>query len=279
MSNQIHPEWSQQSSLTAPADIDRTQLRPDPHVVLTKEEIALALKENVVPDFIKKFPALDKYYADPIYSGQIYGLHSFTPAKGATPDKDGVYGMIKSRGTFQSLDELEKREEQIIKDIDSFHKLYVSYVGRPFPLSFNPKYIAETKEVDVKKKVATVESEHLKQIKEAERKEIEEVKERERKLLEEAEKPEDPDEKYTVLQVKRAQLIWTYLETGKKMDKMKESIIKARKEIADMDKESEEYKKGYMEKYMKARRESHLPDSDESFMKYMMADKEPDLGF
>ena len=81
------------------------------------------------------------------------------------------------------------------------------------------------------------------------------------------------------MRVKKAQLSWTYLETLKKMNEMKANIIKAREELAQMDIDHPECRAEYMTRYKDARKKSGLPETDESFMKYLGDDLEADLGF
>ena len=88
--------------------------------------------------------------------------------------------------------------------------------------------------------------ESIKQKKNTESQQIKEIEQREKELLEDTKKDkEDPVDFYTTLRVKKAQLTWTYLETQKKMDQMKESIIKTRSEIEKMDDENNSYSNDY----------------------------------
>lgn len=277
MSKLNHPEWETNNSLTAPGEKDENKQR-NPVQELTTEELKEAVKELVIDSFVRKFPRNEKFYADPVYNNQVYCLHSFVPAKGATPNKDGIYGMVKCRGCFANIEEANQRAEWLIKNSDSYHSIYTSYVGRPFPASLNPRYVEETKEVDIKQQAVETISHDVKNRREKEKKEIDEIKEKEKKLLDDVAKPEDPYDKYTTLRVKKAQLTWTYSETKKKMDQMRDLIIKAREEIAIMDEENSDYQNQYMDRYRKAREESGLKeDTDSSFMKYMVDDL--DLGF
>lgn len=273
-----HPEWKTNNSLTSPGELSEN-LPKDPPTSLSVEEVREAVKELHVNTFIQKFPRNEKFYADPIYSNQVYCLHSFVPAKGATPNEKGVYGMVKCRGCFGSVDEANDRAEYIIRNVDSYHNILTGYVGRPFPLAFDSKkYVSETNEVDIKQQAVETISKELKAKREKDKKEIDEVKEREKQLLDDVSKPEDPYDRYTTLRVKKAQLVWTYSETMKKMEQMKNSIIKAREEIAKMDEEDPDYSQQYMDKYRHAREQSGLKeDTDASFMKYMAEDL--DLGF
>jgi hypothetical protein len=77
--------------------------------------------------------------------------------------------------------------------------------------------------------------------------------------------------------VKKSQLSWTYHNTMKKMDEMKNSIVKSRKELADLRTENEDYHTKFFDRYMSARKAAGLPDNDDSFIKYMCEDI--DLGF
>lgn len=276
-----NPEWETQNSLTSP--LDRV---PNPQKTsynlgapsLTEQEVKSAMSELNVTDFIHKFPRFEKFYADPQLGNQNYALISFVPSKGASPDADGVYGMLKVRGTFGSEDEAMLRAESIIRNGDSYHSIYSTYVGRPFPLSVNKKYITDTTEVDIKKKIVETTSTEIRKKREEERQTMKEIQEREKELLADVERKEvDPYDSYTELMVKKAQLSWTYHQTLQKMDEMKKNIIKAREEIKKMREENDDYHSQYMQRYMEARTKAGLPTTDDSFIKYMAEDL--DLGF
>jgi len=273
-----------QSSLTSPAD-----RVPNPEnvsynlgVTLTEADVKQAMAEQNVNVFTRRFSKVEKFYADPVIHGQVYSLVSFVPSRGATPDKDGVFGMLKVRGTFATEDEAMLRAEYLVRNVDSYHSIYHTYVGRPFPLAATNKYISDTVEIDIKKKVTEETSAQIRQKRDAERQTIKEIEEKEKELLSDvAKKPEeiDPVDTYTELRVKKAQLSWTYLETLKKMNEMKANIIKARQELVQMDADHPECREEYMTRYKEARKKSGLPETDESFMKYLGDDLEADLGF
>lgn len=273
-------EWELQNSLTSPTDkvngAQSTYTLGAP--ALTEEEVKNAKKDLIVNDFVYKFPRFERFYADPQLQNQNYGLVSFVPSKGATPDSDGVYGMLKIRGTFSTEDEAMLRAEYLIRNGDSYHSIYNTYVGRPFPLAVNKKYINDTTEVDIKKKIVDSTSTEIRKKRDEERQTMKEIQEREKELLADVEKKEeDPYDQYTELMVKKAQLSWTYHETLKKMEDMKRNIIKAREEIIKMREENSDYHQEYMGRYMEARKKAGLPDDDQSFIKYMAEDL--DLGF
>ena len=279
-----HPEWEKENSLTSPADRDRViRWRPEQGVgSLTENEVSLAMNELNNDSFINKFPRVDRTYSDPAIPLQVIGLISFTPAKGAKPNENGVYGFAKLRGNFATPIEANQRAEYLIRNIDSYHQIYHTYVGRPFPVTASSKYSAETEEIDIRKQMTESISTNIREKKNEEQRIASEIKEKEEQLLEEAKRTEaDPYEEYITMKVKKAQLSWTYLEHEKKMKEIKEIIIKTRKVIEELDTEHPDFKDSYYEKYMKARTEAGIKETDEekeqSFMRYLVEDAE--LGF
>lgn len=281
-SNFNHPEWRQENFLTATADRTLSPQQFREQMVrnagtppLTNEQTIAAMNDLSIGNPVPDYPGVERLYADPVIPGQRYALFSFVPAKGAVPDRDGVYGMAKIRGAFDNPMELEQREEYLIRNVDSYHKIQRPWVGRPFPITIDPRYSAEKKEIDIRKKTTEVISEDIRQQKKDEQNEIKDIEDRAQKLREDTNKDigeQDPMELYTTLTVKKAQLTWTYLEHKKKLEEVKQIIIKTRKEIKEMDKETDEYRKNVYEKYMKARKESNLPKDDNSFVQYLVED-------
>ena len=275
-----HPEWDRLNSLTSPADRGDGAYKSDiASPPLTEEQAQAAIAEQSNLDNIRNYPRLERQYADPPITLQTYGLVSFVPSKGATPDKDGVYGFMKIRGNYATTQEASERAEFLIRNTDSYHTIFHAYVGRPFPITIDQKYASKTEEIDIRKKAIETVSDDIRSKREMEKKDIEDIKRREKQLLAEA-KPDykpDPYEEYTVLRVKKAQLHWAYVQTQKKMDEMKASIIKTREQIKEMDGENPNFAKEYFDRYVTARREAGLPDelnSEENFMKYMVEDVE-----
>lgn len=270
------------SSLTAPWDRNSEQNVPSRAAELSDEQTDAAVAEQYSAEYVKKFPRVERLYADPLYQNQVFGLHSFVPAQGATPDKEGVYGFVKFRGAFMSLEEANQRAEWLIRNVDSYHSIHTSYVGRPFPICKDTKkFVAETHQVDIRKKAVETISEDIKQKKLDEKKEIEDIKEREQKLLDETREDyvEDPIERYTTLQVKKANLVYTYVTTRNKLLEMQDKIRKAYADIRVMDKENPAYAEQYMDKYMQARRDAFIPEDQklDNFMKYMVEDADLDF--
>lgn len=275
---------SKESSLTAPEDRDtENRWRPEQsQPPLTNEETTEALKELNITSFVDKFPKVDRTFTDPPINMQNYGLFSFIPAKGSKPNENGVYGYAKIRGSYQSELEASQRAEYLIKNVDSYHKIYHTYVGRPFPLTESSSYSADVSEVDIKKDMSKNISHSIKDKKEEELKEIREIQQREKNLIEESKREEvDPYDEYITQRVKKAQLVFTYLEHQKKMAEVKEIIIKTRKIIADMDETHPTFNESYYEKYMQARKDAgiteDIKEAQDNFIKFLVEDV--DLGF
>ena len=276
--------WAKENALTAPEDRDReNKWRPDQSAPpLTNEETAEAMKELHVTDFVKKFPEVSRAYADPALPYQRFGLISFVPAKGATPNESGVYGYAKLRGNFDTQMECDERTEHLIRNVDSVNSIFQCRTGWPFPCTVDSRYSANVSEIDIRKQMTESVSHNIKKARQNDEKEIQEIKAREEKLLEEsrrAEAGEDPDpyETYITLRVKKAQLMWTYTQHKEKMEEVKNIIVNTRKDIQDMDAENPDFDGKYYEKYRKAREESGLEtaasrDQDSNWMKFLAED-------
>jgi hypothetical protein len=285
------------SSLSAPWDREQRKITDEEKAemmklkrkILTEEETDAAFTDLVNTKQAEyNYPKLDRMYADPIYNQQTFCSHSFTPSKGATPDKEGVFGFMKCRGTFFTIEEANQRSEFIIRNIDSFNPIQTSYCGRPFPVCVDTsKYVNESKEIDIRKKAVEATSEHIKEQRIEEKKEVDEIKQREQKLLDLNEQTsrddykEDPEESYTTMHVKKANLVYTYVETQKKMEIMREKIRSVYAEIREMDAEYPEFRGLYYNKYMEARKHAHIPESEtlDNFMKYICEDAELDFEY
>lgn len=272
-------EWRKENTLTAPSDRDvNNKFRLEQNApALTEPQVTEAMKELNVTAFVERFPNVERRYADPPVELQKIGLISFVPAKGATPNEQGIYGFAKLRGNYATEIEANERAEYLVRNIDSYHQIYHTYVGRPFPLTTGSTYSKEVSTVDLQKDMTTSIREDVKNKREKEQKDIEEIKNREKELLADVSKTEENlDDHYTTLRVKKAQLVWTYSETNKKMEQMCGLIAKVRKEIEDLDKNNPELRNVYYNKYMEARQKANLPtgrdEVDQSFMRYLVED-------
>ena len=278
-----------ESSLTAPEDRDRqNRWLPNTNTTpLSEFETNTAMSELNNKDFVQNFPRVDRAFHDPAIPMQNYGLISFVPAKGATANENGVYGFAKLRGNYNMVEEADSRAEYLIRNCDSYHSIFHTYVGRPFPITVSSKYSADTKEIDIKKEMASSMSAAVKDKVDEEAKAMNEIKNREKKMLEESAKAKeddgtgpvdvDPYEQYITLQVKKAQLSWTFVEHIKKAKEITDIIHRTRAELKQLDEEHPDYSGKYMDKYMDARKEAGLDkqdpkDLEDNFMRYMLSD-------
>ena len=270
---------SRESTLTSPSDRNKEvkfqlQTSAPPLTDEQTKEAMLALNND---SFVKNYPEVERRLADPPVDLQMIGLISFVPAKGATPNSDGIYGFAKLRGNFATNEEASARAEHLIRNVDSYHQIYHTYVGRPFPLTTGSDFSKEVNRIDIRKAAVESIAEDVRKKREKEQKDIEEIQQRQQELLEDVKKPqEDPMDRYTTLKVKKAQLTWTYAETEKKLQQMATLIAKARKEIEDLDRQDPSFSQTYHDKYMDARKKSGLSvdtqQTEQTFMRYLVED-------
>jgi len=159
-----------QSSLTSPADKVVTEYKPKSKPVLNDEDCERAYKECFVSSLTDI--AYERKYADPKIPGQTYSLHSFIPS------------MLKIRGTFGTIEETNERAEELIRNHDSYHKIYHGYVGKPMPITIKSDFSAEVEEVDINQQISKIVREDVKEKRSKEKKEVQEIRERERNLKE-----------------------------------------------------------------------------------------------
>jgi hypothetical protein len=263
-------------SLLSPFDKKNQQMRLNQ--TFSEEEIDI-LKEKLNKDI--RDLQIDRYYADPNQHGQNICLVSFIPSTGATPDKDNIYGMMKVRGVYATEEEANERADFIIRNVDSYHEIFHCKVGRPFPVTEDNEFASTVNSIDIRKKTTELISKDILSKKKQEKEEMEGIQEREKNLLEESKKaqegePMDIFDEYITMNVKRAQLLWTYKETKEKLKQMKNSYLQSIKRIKEIDIEMPEFKEQYKEKYMSARRDAGIPDEKNSFVEYLGLDIETD---
>jgi hypothetical protein len=273
-----HARLTTESTLTTPCDRNtENKFKLDGNIpVLNENESEVAIKSLNNKSYISNFPQVERRYADPVISDQKICLISFVPAKGATPNENGIYGFAKVRGSYPNDAEANQRAEYLIKNIDSYHKIYHSHVGRPFPLTNSSDFSQEIIKINLKQDLTDSMSADMKNKRNQEQKEMEEIRDREKELLEDTKREEPTDDHYTTLRVKKAQLTWTYIETEKKLQQMAGLIAKAMHETEQLDRNYPELKEKYYNKYMEARKTAGLPTDaktmDQSFMKYLVED-------
>ncbi len=272
---------SQENSLTAPEDRDREKgWRPESGTPpLSEEEMVDAMLGLNDTTFVAKFAKVDRVYSDPVIPMQNISLFSFTPAKGATPNSNGIFGFGKIRGTYNTPQEAAERAEYIIRSVDSTHQVFHSYTGRPFPITTSSKYSAETSEIDIRKEMSSATSNNVKERRKTDEQTIKEVREREEALIAESKMEQedaDPYDEYITLKVKKAQLTWTYFEHKKKMEEIVPIIAKTKERLLELDASNSEFSEKYFDKYMDARKSSGLTNekSKDNFLQFLVEDVE-----
>jgi hypothetical protein len=234
--------------------------RPDPlpgtrH--LTDEEVVTAKKELINKAFLSlEFPRVVRTRRDPPLSQQNYYVMTFVPSKGARPDADGCFGVMKQRGTFPTPKEAEEWSENLIRGTDSYNENIIGYVGNDFPLTLDSKYCLSTKEVDVRTKMDTVARDSIRAQRETDKKEMEEIQERRRELLADTSEAKatalDDLDYYVTLRVKRANIRMMQEECTKKMKECAKILTKTTHEINALDDKFPQYQKEYQAKYNSA---------------------------
>jgi hypothetical protein len=278
------PAPTDESSLTAPEDRDPDKRwRPSSEEPLTTSQTKEAHKDLHDSSFVRKYPEVERSYADPVMRDQMFGLVSFVPAKGATANKSGVFGFAKLRGNYSTMVGADERSKSLIRYHDSYNQISTCYVGRPFPLTVNKKFSEEVIEIDVRRETAESMSEAIKRQRKKDQREVDEIKDREKLLREDVENDADPYDVYITSKVKKAQLVWTYKEHMNKMEECKGLIIKTRAVLKDLDEKHPDFQDSYFEKYKKARVDAGLKETTEesqnNFMKYLVEDIEVELDF
>lgn len=224
---------------------------------LTEEEVNDAKKELVNKDYIKlDFPKVIRTRRDPPLAQQNYYMFTFVPSKGARPDVDGCFGVMKQRGTFPTPREAEEWAENLIRGSDSYNENIIGYVGVDFPLTVDSKYCLSTKEVDIRTKMDTVVKDSIKAQRESDKKEMEEIQERRRQLLsdttEDKKNSVDDLDYYITLRVKRANARMLQEECEKKLKECAKTLKSTNAEINKLDEQYPEYAKEYKSKYQSA---------------------------
>ena len=275
------------SSLAAPCDL-RSKSKSYPtrqdKKVEPLDDANTVNAKNALYQNTAKFLKIDRGISDPVILQQKYCLVSFTPSTTAKPDEDGIFGMIKFRGAFRTVQEASDYAEDLIRNHDSYNKIYTAYVGKPFPATQESKFSEMTQRVDINKKCQNIQNQHVMAKREQEKNDLKIVKQREKKMMEESDlvekenkglipkRKKDPLENYIELRVKRAQLITFVRDYDKKMKHAQSRITKAEKEIKELEKAHPDIKKKHTEKYKKARESSGLKMDNTGFLKFLNDD-------
>ena len=244
---------------------------------LNESQLSDARTDLIKKDFVNlKYPRTQKFRVDPRVNGQAIGLISFLPSRGATPDKDGCFGVLKLRGNFPSVEEADNWSENLIRHYDSFSEIDMTYVGRDFPLMANNlMYTASTREIDIRKVVDDVTKSALKAKREQEEREIKEIQERQQKLLnpnheeEKSALQEDDLDYYVQLRVKKANAQMLIDEANKKIAEAQEVINKTDVDLSNIEVNHPDYKEEFMGRYQNALKSVGADASKNPLIQYM----------
>lgn len=242
---------------------------------LTEEETVQAKNELVNKEFVNlTFPKTMRLHVDPVLNGQLYTLVSFIPSKEATPDKDGCFGVLKVRGSFNTVEQADSWADNIIRNHDSYAAIDYCLVGRPFPLMVNNElYRLATKEIDIRKKVDDTIKQDLRQKRMDEQKEMESIQERHRELMRDVSEDKsqaiDDLEYYVQLKTKKASLQYNVSEIRRKEKESLELIDKVAEEIRDLDKKFPNYRDEFLERYTQALQTQGIDVNKNPLIQYM----------
>jgi hypothetical protein len=278
----LNPEHTQFNSLTSPSDVLSYPIPEDNTntVPLTDSELK-ELKKELNITMTRNYPVLEKYFNDPDLNGQTYCLHSFVPSKGAKPDKDGIYGMMKCRGAFQSEVDSQQRAEYLFRNVDSYHKIYTSFVGKPFPITESSYFSENTNEVNLKEKVKEVVTTDIKKKSKEEKETVEELERRKKEfeLLSETNSTIDELDDYITAMVSRANFDYIIDDLLKKVDNYKESRDKSFTFIDEANKNNTTFRDVFLQKYIDKCKEVGIEENLNVLIKYMRKYSEEDPNY
>ncbi len=152
---------------------------------LDNEQLKLAKKDLVHKEYLElKYPRTRSIRDDPQLSGQNIAVYSFFPSKGAKPDSDGCYGVIKFRGNFRNVDDADDWAEHLLRNHDSLAEYSFVRVGQDIPLmKDNSIYCEETREIDTQQQVQKTTKEYYKEQRDKEKMQKQEIEQKQKMLL------------------------------------------------------------------------------------------------
>lgn len=248
---------------------------------LSKADTNKAVKEMCVNR--ERFVKSNSAFKDPVDCEATYYIFSFIKnpeIENAISDetlRNKPWGIIKVRGAYSTAEECASRARFILQNVDSAHLIHTARVGIPYPLVDGGRYAYEREDVNIEETTDDILRKKAKEQRRKEKETIEELKSREKQLLEDVDpqKIKEPQEIYTELRVKWAQLKSVRDQHNDKLKEIEISLQRTKEEIRLADSEHPECREKYMALYLKARKDVGL-ESDEdllnkqvSFMKYM----------
>jgi hypothetical protein len=246
------------------------------------KEVMKAEKTNLI---LPLWRTVCRVKRDPLIRKQEFGLVSFAPARGATPNQNGLYGVAKLRGNFGSEEAASQEAERIIREVDSANSVFVVRVGQTFPIAGEVhRFVGETVNVDLSETVSAEDAEREKKAQKKDAKDKKQLLDKEKQLLSRNKEiqagtyEEDVLDVYTRAQIKRAQLQHTLAVTEEKVKEIHKVLDQAKEDVVTLDARHPELKAKYIEHYLEARREAGLstdweaqlgPESPLYFLKYL----------
>ena len=237
--------------------LQSTPWKPSPLEPLTGKALNDAFEDLCINRV--SYATCDRKYNDPEINGQTYALYSFIPSKGVQPDSDGFYGFIKIRGVFGRIQEAEEKAKDLIQYF-SANQIFICQVGKPSPVEKELKNKENVLDIDHPKREEKF-SELITDQTLKEKREIEEILQKEEDLKADVAKgPGDksPLQKYIELVQKRATCSYLYTQHKQKLAETKETVLRARAQIADMDSEYPDLKDEYMDHYLQKIKDSGI---------------------
>jgi len=232
-------------------------------------------KKELFSKRISKFQREMKSRIDPPINGQYFGLVSFIPSKGAIPDSDGCFGVMKFRGAFSNPSEAETWGEHLLREHDTTAEIDVVHIGKHFPIcANNAEYCNTTREIDIRKKIDDTVKADIRAKKQEEQKQIDDVTKRQQKLLdksleEEKDTTYNDIDYYTQLRVKKAQNLSLIDDASERIKEAEAAIANTQVEIDKLDAEYPEYASNFLEKYQQALAEVGTKVEENPLVKYL----------
>lgn len=260
------------------ANPPRCMLEHDSHIdrkrsELSDEQVEAAKSDLIRDDFLKlEYARTMKLGVDPPINSQVYGLYSFIPAKGAKPDLQGAFGVIKLRGCYPTVEEAQRWAEHIVRSVDTYAVIDMTWVGKPAPVMVsNEIYRGATAEVDVRRAMDETQRAELKAKRETDLREQESIQRRHRELLADVNEDKQPDdaETYTMRCVKRANALYAKENALKQLKEYDVLIERFTKELAEMDEKDPSLREGVMKRYTDALASTGIKPENAPLIKYM----------
>jgi hypothetical protein len=214
------------------------------------------------------FPQVNRKFCDPDHQSEPrFALFSFIPAENVQPNQHGFYGVAKIRGAFFTSNEADERAEELIRNVDSTNSIFTCRIGAPIPLIARGK-AENLSEIDLRQNTEKVISDNVRAKREQEKREIAEIEERSAALRKDVESVPDELDKYIEQRVKLAHLRYAIVEHTEKLEECKKLESKVRDILRVA---APQHENAYLEKYMKSRRDAHIPEDTDMkyFMKYI----------